>query len=103
VVLFAFDLLYARGKDIGGLPYVERKARLARMVESAGIEALRHSEHFGRGDLLLAECGRRGLEGIISKRRDSTYRSGKQTSWIKVKCQAWREANRERYKLFERG
>ena len=55
---------------------------------------LRHSEFFDDGDRLLAACNMRGLEGIVSKRRDSAYRSGKQTSWIKVKCQAWREANR---------
>jgi bifunctional non-homologous end joining protein LigD len=101
--LWAFDLLYARGLDIRGKPYIERKERLATLLARAAIVALRHSEHFADGDRLLAACGTRGLEGIVSKRCDSVYRSGKQTSWIKVKCQAWREANRERHKLFERG
>jgi bifunctional non-homologous end joining protein LigD len=100
--LWAFDLLYAGGRDIRGMPYHERKARLASLVRRAGIPALLHSEAFDDGQWLLAECGKQGLEGIVSKRRDSPYRSAKQASWIKVKCQAWREANRERHKLFER-
>ena len=46
-------------------------------------------------------AGKGSLEGVVSKRRDSAYRSGKQTSWIKVKCQPWREANRNRHTLFQ--
>jgi ATP-dependent DNA ligase len=42
------------------------------------------------------------LEGIVSKRRNAPYRSGKQCDWIKVKCETWRDANRERWRLFER-
>jgi ATP-dependent DNA ligase len=42
------------------------------------------------------------LEGIVSKRRDAPYRSGKQCGWVKVKCATWREANKERWRLFER-
>jgi ATP-dependent DNA ligase len=44
------------------------------------------------------------LDGIVSKRRDAPYRSGKQCScsWVKVKCATWREANKERWRLFER-
>jgi ATP-dependent DNA ligase len=42
------------------------------------------------------------LEGIVSKRRDQPYRSGKNPSWVKVKTATWRTANRERYKLFEK-
>jgi bifunctional non-homologous end joining protein LigD len=103
LVLWVFDLLFARGRDIRDKPYVERKRRLAKLVVRAKTRALRHSEFFADGDRLLGECGKRGLEGIVSKRRDSPYRSGKQTSWINVKCQAWREANRKRHKLFERG
>jgi ATP-dependent DNA ligase len=42
------------------------------------------------------------LVGIVSKRRDSKYRSGTRSGWIKVKAAAWREANRDRGRLFER-
>ena len=58
----------------------------------------------GLGDdgLLLREAERRGLEGIVSKRRDAPYRSGECRDWRKVKTLAWREANRQRWRLFER-
>jgi ATP-dependent DNA ligase len=44
----------------------------------------------------------RGLEGVVSKRRDAPYRSGECRDWRKVKTMAWREANRERWRLFEK-
>jgi bifunctional non-homologous end joining protein LigD len=44
-----------------------------------------------------------GLEGIVSKRIDAPYKSGRRSQWIKVKCACWREANKERLRLFERG
>jgi hypothetical protein len=50
---------------------------------------------------LLAECEKRKLEGIVSKRRDAPYRSSDHTDWIKVKSQSWREANKDRWRLFE--
>jgi ATP-dependent DNA ligase len=53
------------------------------------------------GERLLAECGERELEGIVAKHKASVYRSGRATSWIKVKCPAWRAANRDRgWRLF---
>jgi len=42
-----------------------------------------------------------GLEGVVSKRRDSAYRSGPRCGWIKTKTKAWREANKDRWRLFE--
>jgi bifunctional non-homologous end joining protein LigD len=61
---------------------------------------LLHSETFEDGGRLLAECDARGLEGVDAKHRASIYRSGRTTSWVKVKCLAWREANRNRGELF---
>jgi len=43
-----------------------------------------------------------GLEGVVSERRHTPYRSGTSCGWIKTKIQAWREANKERWRLFER-
>jgi hypothetical protein len=43
-----------------------------------------------------------GFEGIVSKRRVGLYLPGPASGWIKVKTREWREANRERYKLFEK-
>jgi ATP-dependent DNA ligase len=42
------------------------------------------------------------LEGVVSKRRDAPHRSGSRSGWVKTKTQAWREANKERWRLFER-
>ena len=58
--MWAFDLHYARGRDIRGMPYVERKERLASLLARADIGALRESEHFDDGDRLLTACGTRG-------------------------------------------
>ena len=48
---------------------------------------------------LLAECKRRGIEGIVSKRKDAPYRSGK-CDWVKAKTKVWRETNNDRGELF---
>jgi ATP-dependent DNA ligase len=52
---------------------------------------------------LLASAERMLLEGIVSKRRNSVYRSGECRDWVKIKTERWRAANRERWRLFERG
>jgi ATP-dependent DNA ligase len=52
---------------------------------------------------LLAALDERQLEGIVSKRSDQPYVSGKNRGWIKVKCHAWREANKNRGELFGKG
>jgi ATP dependent DNA ligase domain len=63
--------------------------------DSATIDTeLMHADGFGEG--LLLECGARGLGGVIAKHKGSVYRSGRSTSWIKVKCRVWVEANRNR-------
>jgi ATP-dependent DNA ligase len=43
-----------------------------------------------------------GLEGIVSKKRSAPYVAGPNCGWVKVKTQPWRQANRERYKMFEK-
>jgi ATP-dependent DNA ligase len=53
------------------------------------------------GLALLRVAEKHGLEGVVSKRRDAPYRSGACRGWRKVKTMAWREANRERWRLFE--
>jgi bifunctional non-homologous end joining protein LigD len=102
LVVWVFDLIQLDGEDLRALPYVDRKARLARLVQRSRIGPLYLSEALADGDRLLAEGSRRGLDGIVSKRRDSVYRSGKSSTWLKVNCAAWREANRDRHALFER-
>ena len=100
--VWVFDVLEFNGIDMRRLPLVTRRKRLERLmqkIEHGG--PIRLSETFNDAERLLVACEERGLEGIVSKRAAAPYVSGKTHSWIKVKCKAWREANRERYKLFE--
>ena len=94
--------MHHNGRDLRELPLFERKARLEKLILAANVGWLHYSESFDDGIELLKAADRMKLEGIVSKRRDSPYRSGKKSAWIKVKCAAWRAANKERWRLFER-
>lgn len=93
LVYFAFDLLRHEDEDLRELPLVDRKARLARLVGSRRQSgALRYSAHTaGSAAEALARACSRGLEGLIAKRRDEPYRSGRSRSWLKLKCQSRQE------------
>lgn len=83
---FAFDLLHLNGDDLRGRPLVERKKRLRRILDPA-IGAIVLSEHVkGSGSQLIAKACAMNLEGIVSKRADAAYRSGRGTAWVKSKC-----------------
>src|SRR5690242_15983582 len=98
VEVWCFDLLEINGLDLRSLPLVERKEKLAAVLACA-TDNLRYSEVFADPGKLLDACEQKLLEGIVSKRSDAPYRSGK-SDWIKVKCESWREANKERGELF---
>jgi bifunctional non-homologous end joining protein LigD len=66
------------------------------------VDCLQLIASFLDGAQLLVTAERMRLEGIVSKRRTAPYRSGACRDWRKVKTVAWREANRERWRLFER-
>lgn len=88
VVYEVFDLLFLDGEDLRPLALEERKERLAALGLSTDRGVIRFSEHVvGRGPDFFAEAQRRGLEGIISKRRDRPYVAGRSTDWLKIKCQ----------------
>jgi len=70
-------------------------------LERFGCPAVSQSESFEDGLALLRVAEERGLEGVVSKRRDAPYRSGECRDWRKVKTQAWREANLELWRLFQ--
>ena len=99
-MLWAFDLMALNGNDLRIVAQEERHRRLGHLLGRAGIARLLHSETFEDGGRLLEECGARGLEGVVAKHRNGIYRSGRSTSWIKVKCPAWKEAHRNRGELF---
>lgn len=84
-ILYAFDLMEWRGRDLRALPLIERKARLKALLRKRGrdIHLCEHIE--GDGPAIFAHACKLGLEGIVSKRRESRYRSGRCTSWIKIK------------------
>lgn len=87
VVYFAFDLLYHDGNDLRGVPLVRRKQALGDLLSRIDSSRLRLSDHVvGRGAEFFREACGRGLEGIVSKRADSRYRSERTRDWLKVKC-----------------
>ena len=83
---FVFDLLVDGGEDITKLPLIERKQRLEAIV-GKGRGALVYSDHItGKGQQVFASICKAGHEGIVAKRADDPYRSGRGKSWLKVKC-----------------
>lgn len=88
MVFFAFDMLYLGDADTRALPLAERKVLLKRLFTRRRKGGqLRYSDHVqGNGAAMLAESCRLGLEGIISKRLDKPYRSGRGVDWLKSKC-----------------
>ena len=86
-IYYVFDLLHIDGRDLTGLPLIERKAELARLVEKAQRGPIKYSEHFeGEGSAVLRHACELRLEGIVSKRMDAPYRSGRSDMFIKTKC-----------------
>jgi bifunctional non-homologous end joining protein LigD len=82
---YAFDILTIDGTDTRALPLSERKATLAKLLRRAK-PGIRYSEHLlGNGAEIFEEACRMGLEGIVSKRLNSPYRSGKVKTWLKIK------------------
>jgi bifunctional non-homologous end joining protein LigD len=84
---YVFDLLALDGEDLRAQPLLERKRRLKALLEKgeAGARVL-YSEHFAyESDVLEHVCGL-AYEGVICKRADSRYSSGRNRNWLKVKC-----------------
>src|SRR5260221_6739147 len=84
VFFYAFDLLYLDGRNLTGVALEARKAELALLVERAPTP-IAYSEHVAGGGAAIFEraCGMQ-LEGIVSKRRDAPYRSGRGAGWVKT-------------------
>lgn len=87
-IYYVFDLMRLDGEDLRREPLVERKQALAELLsEQPEDSALRFSDHFHEpGKVMLQHVCRMGLEGVVSKRADAPYRSGRGLSWIKSKC-----------------
>lgn len=88
MVYYVFDLLHLDGYDLRGAPLLERKRLLADLVAGSPTAfALRYNDHLEQaGDDILPQACSMGLEGIVSKRIDRPYISGRGEHWLKSKC-----------------
>ncbi len=83
--LYVFDLLAFGGYDLRKLPLVKRKEILRKILPQTG--PLRYSEHFEKnGEALYEQVVKLGLEGIMAKKADSPYRSGRSGDWLKIRA-----------------
>jgi ATP-dependent DNA ligase len=95
VFLYGFDLIALNGDDLRREPLEVRKATLASMLAKVG-PGVRFNEHIeGDGPTVFAHACRMGLEGIVSKRKGSPYRSGRSRDWLKSKNPACEAVRRE--------
>jgi len=84
IVMVAFDLLYLNGYDLRKLPLTERKAHLKKLIAKTAIQFSESFELDGR-EMYQHAC-KVGLEGVVSKVRDSRYVSGRGNDWVKKTC-----------------
>jgi bifunctional non-homologous end joining protein LigD len=86
LTFFVFDLLHLNGHSLRSLPLLERKSLLADLLQDSP-ETLRLSEHLDAdATAVFARACELHTEGIVSKRADAPYVSGRSSSWIKLKC-----------------
>jgi len=102
IVIYLFDIPFLNGYDLRGVPLEQRRAILRALIDAHDVDAhdgeghdgsvLRFSNDFAfsADDLLKNACDM-ALEGIIGKRRDSGYTSGRSSAWIKLKCRRRQE------------
>jgi bifunctional non-homologous end joining protein LigD len=95
VEFYAFDMLVSDGEDLRKLPLTMRKTNLARLL-ARRVNGI-HLAPFEQGEIgpdLFRHACLMGLEGLVSKHRDSLYRGGRSDRWIKVKNRAHPAFNR---------
>ncbi|HVA33229.1 MAG TPA: non-homologous end-joining DNA ligase, partial [Candidatus Baltobacteraceae bacterium] len=86
----AFDVIYADGRDLRKRPLEERKALLERLIRDEQLVV--YSKHVvGKGKALFARAQQRQLEGIVGKKRGSTYQERRSRDWVKIKAQCEQE------------
>ena len=83
---YVFDILWLNGKDVTGLPLVERKALLQQVLPEEH-EIIKYSDHVvGKGTAFFKAALKQGLEGIMAKNAASIYEFGARTdAWVKIK------------------
>jgi bifunctional non-homologous end joining protein LigD len=101
--LWCFDLLAINGREWRPYGLEKRQARLDALLTRFDCPAVLMSKSFDDGQALLRIAEKHKLEGIVSKRREASYRSGPCRDWRKIKTPAWKAANRESLALIELG
>ncbi len=104
VVFEAFDLLTHEGEDLRKLTLRVRKQRLQKVLKGGSPQIQYATDLSGDGEKIFTEACAAGAEGIIAKKADAPYQSGRQTSWVKVKGDSradvfivgWRPSDRDR-------
>ncbi len=88
LTFLAFDLLFLEGFDLRSSPLIERKRVLKEQFDEAGLSVpVLFADHMVADGRQMFEHARKlGFEGIISKKADAPYRSGRSDAWVKVKC-----------------
>jgi bifunctional non-homologous end joining protein LigD len=89
MIFYAFDLMYLNGWDLTDAPLTSRKALLEKLLSPVvnGNSAIQLSEHVvGQGAAFFEQVSDMQLEGVVSKRVNSAYRSGRTKTWVKVKA-----------------
>jgi bifunctional non-homologous end joining protein LigD len=86
LAFYAFDLLIDRGEDIRKLPNIERKERLAALLEGVSSPILYGDHIIGRGEEMFEAVCKQGGEGIVSKKGSAAYSGARTRSWLKIKC-----------------
>jgi bifunctional non-homologous end joining protein LigD len=83
---YIFDLLYYQGRDLRELPLIERKEILKKLLSSVKSPLLRYSDHIEeKGIDFFKEASKENLEGIVGKKKTSTYQSRRSLDWVKIK------------------
>jgi len=101
-VFYAFDLLWFGSEDLRQMPLIERKKRLAQLVQAAKCPRLLYAQHVLQyGKDFFAEICARDLEGIVAKRKLGIYKDNG-NSWLKVKNRTYSQAE-GRHELLTRG
>jgi bifunctional non-homologous end joining protein LigD len=92
LLFYVFDILFLDGKDLRELPLMDRKEALKELLEPLGETCVRFVEALDvSGGKFLEKSCKLGLEGVVSKRKDGPYISGRHESWLKSKCKQRQE------------
>jgi bifunctional non-homologous end joining protein LigD len=83
IFLYAFDIIELNGDDLRRDPLERRKMSLVMMLAKAGPGIRFNEQMEGDGETVFRHACKLGLEGIVSKRKDSAYRSGRSPDWLK--------------------